>query len=73
MSPNYFYINIKDTRMSSQEMYTLLLNHAKVSVVPGLQEWFGPNAEGYIRVSFATSKEILNEAFDRIEHIINTL
>ena len=67
------FINIKDTEMSSQEMHSLLLNKAKVAVVPGLREWFGPNAEGYIRISFATSKEILNEAFDRIEHLINTI
>jgi bifunctional pyridoxal-dependent enzyme with beta-cystathionase and maltose regulon repressor activities len=39
-------------------------------VVPGLKKWFGEGAEGYIRISFATSESILNEAFSRIKNII---
>jgi bifunctional pyridoxal-dependent enzyme with beta-cystathionase and maltose regulon repressor activities len=46
------------------------LEKAKVSVVPGLKKWFGEGAEGYIRISFATSEFILNEAFSRIKNII---
>jgi aminotransferase len=43
------------------------MNSAKVAVVPGLKEWFGEGATGYIRVSFATSGEILKEAMARIK------
>ena len=67
------FIDIKSTQMSSGEMYSYLLDKAKVSVVPGLSEWFGQGAEGYIRISFATSDTILNEAFDRIEYAISSL
>jgi bifunctional pyridoxal-dependent enzyme with beta-cystathionase and maltose regulon repressor activities len=48
-------------------MQEFLLNQAKVAVVPGLKQWFGDGAEGYIRMSFATSDEILSEALSRIK------
>jgi bifunctional pyridoxal-dependent enzyme with beta-cystathionase and maltose regulon repressor activities len=44
-----------------------MFEKAKVAVVPGLRQWFGPGADGYIRLSFATSSEILMEAINRIE------
>ena len=67
------WIDIKKTGMCSAKLQTLLLNDARVAVVPGLNEWFGTGAEGYVRISFATSAEILNEAFNRIQHTISTL
>jgi aminotransferase len=67
------WIDIRETGMSSAAMQTLLLQESRVAVVPGLQEWFGSGAEGYIRISFATSSEILDEAFTRIQHTISTL
>ncbi|MDH4462316.1 MAG: pyridoxal phosphate-dependent aminotransferase [Spirosomataceae bacterium] len=57
--------------MSSSEMHNLLLNKAKVAIVPGLKEWFGEGAEGHIRISFATSKGILDEAFKRIHQVLD--
>ena len=48
-------------------MQSFLLEKAKVAVVPGLKEWFGEGAAGYIRISFATSEMILKEAFEKIK------
>ena len=61
------FINIKKTNKTSQEIYELLLNEAKVAVVPGLEKWFGKGAEGYIRICFATSEVILKEGISRIK------
>ena len=61
------FTNISKTNRSSQEMQEFLLNQAKVAVVPGLKQWFGDGAEGFIRMSFATSEEILTEALRRIK------
>lgn len=61
------FANIKETGMSSEQIQAWLLDQAKVSVVPGLKKWFGEGAEGYIRFSFATSKEVLSEALFRME------
>ncbi len=39
---------------------------AKVALVPGSPRWFGPAAAGHLRLCFATSKETLKEALDRL-------
>ena len=62
------FVNITETGRSSREVHEILLNSAKVAVVPGLKEWFGEGAEGYIRLSFATSEEILGDALSRIKN-----
>ena len=50
------------------EMAEQLLNKADVALVPGSA--FG--AEGHLRLSYATSMEILNKALDRIEKFLGT-
>lgn len=67
------FIRIADFGINSEQMHQILLEKAHVAVVPGLAKWFGPGAENYIRISFATSKNILNDAFDRIENSLKTL
>ena len=61
------FVDITQTGMSSEEFHKHILEKAKVAVVPGLSKWFGPGAEGYIRISFATSSDIIHEAINRIE------
>lgn len=60
-------IDIRSTGLNSEEFARKMLEKAKVAVVPGLTKWFGPGAEGYVRISFATSSDILMEALNRIE------
>ncbi len=67
------FINIMNTGKSSIDISNLLLDRAKVYVVPGQKQWFGEAAEGFIRISFATSAAVLNDAFDRIEKEINLI
>jgi bifunctional pyridoxal-dependent enzyme with beta-cystathionase and maltose regulon repressor activities len=67
------FANIKNTHHSSKEIHELLLKEAKVAVVPGLKEWFGEGAEGYIRLSFATSDKIITQALSQIKSILNIL
>ncbi|HEV3412530.1 MAG TPA: pyridoxal phosphate-dependent aminotransferase [Puia sp.] len=67
------FANITGTGRSSAEIRDILFNQAKVAVVPGLPEWFGPGAAGYIRLSFATSAAILDDALDRITLTIRNL
>lgn len=63
------FANIKGTNKSSSEIHELLLSKARVAVVPGLKQWFGDGAEGYIRLSFATSEEILKTALLKIKNV----
>ncbi len=70
IAPDGCYVAFTDitaTNKTSQEIHDILLNEAKVAVVPGLKQWFGDGAEGYIRMSFATSEEILTDALGRVK------
>ncbi len=65
------FVDIRGTGKTSSEIQDILFREAKVSVVPGLKQWFGEGAEGYIRLSFATSEEILKDALHRIKNTLN--
>jgi bifunctional pyridoxal-dependent enzyme with beta-cystathionase and maltose regulon repressor activities len=67
------FADIRETGLSSAEMREILFQRAQVAVVPGLAQWFGPGADGYIRLSFATSEKILHDALQRIDSTIRTL
>lgn len=76
-----FYLFIRCTKLfgkktpsgqllkNDNDLATYLLEHANVAVVPGIA--FG--LEGYFRISYATSEELLAEACRRIEMCINQL
>lgn len=76
-----FYLFIRCTKLfgkktpsgqllkNDNDLATYLLEHANVAVVPGIA--FG--LEGYFRISYATSEELLAEACRRIERCINQL
>ena len=60
----YAFPCIKSTGLSSMEFSRKLLDEQKVAVVPGTA--FGACAEGYIRISYASSMDNLKEALRRI-------
>ncbi len=45
-----------------------MIKEAKVVVVPGSA--FGQAGEGYVRISYATAYEKLEEAMDRMEKVL---
>ncbi len=61
------WINIKKTGMGSQELVDFIHEKTKVALVAGSEKMFGPGAEGYIRLCYATSREVLKEGLDRFE------
>ena len=63
--------NIKGTGMSSQKLAQLLLEKGKVAV--GAGDRFGPNGEGYLRISFTFKMETLKEGVSRIEQTVKSL
>jgi aspartate aminotransferase len=60
----YHFVDIRDTGMDSMTVADKLLNEAHVAMTPGVA--FGEAGEGHIRLSFATSDELLAEAVKRI-------
>ena len=67
----YVFPCIKEFGMTSDEFVTELLQAQKVAVVPGTA--FGSCGEGFIRISYAYSLDVLKKAMDRIEAFITDL
>ena len=67
--PDATYVLFPDvtgTGMTSAEFAEFALREARVALVPGTVEWFGPGAAGHVRISIATSRGILEEALNRL-------
>jgi aspartate/methionine/tyrosine aminotransferase len=61
----FLFPDISGLGMTGKECSDVLREKAKVVVMDGAE--FGPPGENYIRINFATSREVLKEAFDRME------
>lgn len=67
----YVFPNIKAFDVSSGEFTEFLVKEARVTTAPGSS--FGSYGEGYIRISYATSYEKLEEALDRVEKAVKQI
>ncbi len=67
----YAFVNIKEAGMTSEELSMYLLEEYKVVTVPG--NAFGRQGEGYIRLSFATSLDMVKEGIARIKKGIENI
>lgn len=65
----YVFPSIKETGLSSVEFCKRLLQEQKVAVIPG--DAFGDCGEGYIRCSYAYSKEVIRECLDKIAAFVS--
>jgi len=66
----YVLANAKAYTSDSTRFALALLEQAHVAVTPGAA--FGPNAEGYLRFSYASSVERIDEGLRRIERFLST-
>lgn len=64
----YCFPRISDLNLSSDDFCTQLLENEKVAVVPGSA--FGESGEGFIRCSYASSLEAIEEALVRIDRFV---
>ncbi len=64
----YVFANAKHVSMDSYRLAFDILEKARVGVTPGID--FGPNAEGYLRFSYANSLENIAEGMDRLERYL---
>lgn len=67
----YAFPSIKKTGMTSKALQEYLLTEAGVALLPGTG--FGRYGEGYLRLSYATSKEQIMEGLRRIKDGIDRL
>ncbi len=64
----YAFPDISGTGMNSLDFADLILREAHVALVPGTA--FGDAGEGHVRLSFATSDELLEKAVERIGKVL---
>ena len=67
----YAFPSVASTGLASEEFARRLLEAERVAVVPGTA--FGESGEGFVRCCYATSREELNEALERIRKFLETL
>ncbi len=67
----YAFPSVKETGLTSEAFAEQLLKKHKVAIVPG--NVFGQSGEGFLRCSYATSREELIEALDRMETFLKGL
>jgi aspartate aminotransferase len=67
----YAFPNVKQFARKSSELAALLLNEAGVAVLSGTA--FGSHGEGYLRLSYATSMELLEEGIDKMRETFANL
>ena len=67
----YVLANARAYAADSVAFARTLLEDAQVAVTPGAA--FGPNAEGYLRFSYASSVERIEEGLRRIERVLGRL
>jgi aspartate/methionine/tyrosine aminotransferase len=65
--------NIRSLDDDAERFCEQLREKARVALVPGAARWFGPGAKGHIRICFATSRGILQKAFDRMDPVVNAI
>ncbi|WP_246943992.1 aminotransferase A [Bacillus pinisoli] len=67
----YFFPSIKKFGLTSFDFALQMVKEARVAVVPG--DAFSEFGEGYVRLSYAYSMDVLKEALDRMETFISRL
>ncbi len=67
----YVFPKISETGLSSEEFAVKLLEQKKVALIPG--NGFGKGGEGFVRISYATAYEKIEQALDRIDDFVKKL
>ncbi|MGW5063889.1 aminotransferase class I/II-fold pyridoxal phosphate-dependent enzyme [Streptomyces sp. NPDC004096] len=68
-SPQATYVVLADVSAYGERVEDIcarLIDRAGVALVPGSTAFFGPGAEGHLRLSFATHRDVLTEALARL-------
>jgi len=67
----YIFPSIRKFGRTSEAFAYELLDRERVAVVPGSA--FSPYGEGYVRISYACSMDVLSQAMDRITRFVSEL
>lgn len=65
------WVDFRGTRMGTKEIYSFVLEKAKIAV--DLGEWFGPGGEGFVRFNLACPRSTVVTAMDRLKNAFRSL
>ena len=63
----YIFMNIKKTGMTAADFCNYAIDKYRLAMIPGSA--FGKNGEGYARLSYASSMEVLKDAVDLLHKL----
>lgn len=63
----YVFMNIRKTGLSSQAFCDLAVDKYRLALIPG--NCFGANGEGFVRLTYAASMDVLKEAVGKLQQI----
>ena len=63
----YIFMNIKKTGMTADEFCAYAIDKYRLATIPGTA--FGRNGEGYVRLSYASSMDVLQKAVSILRQI----
>ena len=63
----YIFMNIKKSGMTADEFCAYAIDKYRLATIPGTA--FGRNGEGYVRLSYASSMEVLQKAISILHQI----
>ena len=64
----FVFPSVKNTGMNGEEFTDRCLNEAGVAIIPGIA--FGKFAIDHVRFNFATSRENISKAIEKIDKIL---
>ena len=67
----YIFMNIRKTGMTSAEFCSYAIDKYRLALIPG--DAFGTNGEGYARLSYASSMEVLEKAIGILQEMDRAL
>jgi len=67
----YAFPNMREIGTASVEFCERLLQEEGVAAVPG--SGFGPGGEGHLRISFATSPDVIREGIEKIKSLVERI
>lgn len=63
----YIFMNIRKTGMTAEEFCNYAIDEYRLAMIPGSA--FGEKGEGYVRLSYASSMEVLREGIEKLKKI----
>ena len=67
------FADVSTHGIAPERLVERLQKEHRVALVPGSPRFFGPGADGHLRISYATSRALLSEGLNRLQAGLESL